>query len=244
MSLLSLLLAAAAALLVGLSKTGIPGVSLPAIVLMTGAYPDDARLSVGAILPLLLVADVFAVTWYHRHANWGRLLRLLPYVLVGMAPGTAVLLWFPGNRLRPVIGVLVLLMLSVELCRQRFDWQHMPHRWWFTAATGLLAGIATVVGNAAMPVMSIYLVGQNFNKRQFIGTASWFFLILNLSKVPIYATIKILTPSMLPLTAALAPITILGALLGVYVLSRIPQRFFNTLALTLAGLAAVRLIMV
>ena len=118
----------------------------------------------------------------------------------------------------------------------------MPHRWWFTAATGLLAGFATLVANAAMPVMSIYLISQDFDKRQFIGTAAWFFLILNAGKVLPYCAMGMLTPSMLPHAATLAPVVILGALLGVYVLARIPQRFFNTLALALAGIAAVRLV--
>lgn len=244
MSLPLLLLAAASALLVGLSKTGLPGVSILAVLLMTEAYPHDIRLAVGAILPLLLVGDVFAVMWFRRHADWGRLVRLLPYVLVGMLPGVAVLIWLESNQLRPVIGGLVLLMLLIELCRQWFGWEHVPHRWWFTAAIGFLAGFATLVANAAMPVMSIYLVSQNFDKRQFIGTAAWFFFILNVSKVPIYYTMGMLTPPMLPQAAALAPVVILGALLGVYILSRIPQRFFNTLALTLAGIAAVRLVLV
>jgi uncharacterized protein len=244
MTLVSILLASTSALLVGLSKTGLPGVSILAIVLMTEAYPNDAKFSVGAILPVLLAGDVFAVAWFRRDADWGRLVRLLPWVLAGMIPGVFVLLWFEGNQLRPIIGVLVLGMLAIEICRQRFGWEQMPHRWWFAAATGLLAGFTTFVANAAMPVMSIYLVSQDFDKRQFIGTAAWFFLILNVSKVPAYCAMHMLTWQMLPRAAALAPLTILGALFGVYVLSRIPQRFFDALALALAGVAAIRLIAV
>jgi uncharacterized protein len=238
------LLALASALLVGLSKTGLPGVSIPAILLMAEAYPDDARRSVAAILPIILVGDVFAVTWFHRHADWGRLLRLLPYVVAGMVPGVWVLWALPGNHLRPVIGVLVMVMLLLELCRQRFGWERVPHCWWFVAAAGLLAGLTTFVANAAMPIMSIYLVSQNFEKHEFIGTSAWFFFLLNLSKAPAYWAMGMFTPSMAPMTLALAPVTIAGALLGVYVLSRIPQRHFDALALTLAGAAAVRLMAV
>jgi uncharacterized protein len=244
MTFLSILLATASALLVGLSKTGLPGVSILAIVLMTNAYPHDAKYSVGAILPVLLAGDVFAVAWFRRHADWGRLVRLLPWVLVGMIPGVFVLYYYQGNQLRPIIGWLVLGMLAVELCRQRFGWEHMPHRWWFAAATGFLAGFTTFVANAAMPVMTIYLASQEFDKHKFIGTAAWFFLILNVSKVPPYCAMKMLSWDMLPLAAALTPLTILGALLGVYVLARIPQRYFDTLALLLAGIAALQLIAV
>ena len=94
MTLLSLLLASASAFLVGLSKTGLPGVSILGIVLMTEAYPNDALHSVAAILPILLAGDVFAVAWFRRHADWGRLVRLLPWVVAGMIPGVFVLLWF------------------------------------------------------------------------------------------------------------------------------------------------------
>jgi uncharacterized membrane protein YfcA len=229
--------------LAGLSKTGLPGVSIPAILLMTEAYPNDARISVGAILPVLLVGDVFAVAWYRRHADWGRLVRLMPYVLAGMLPGAAILMWLQGNQLRPVIGAMVLLMLAIELGRQWFGWDNMPHRWWFTAGTGFLAGLATLVANAAMPVMSIYLISQDFDKQKFIGTAAWFFFLLNVSKVPPYCAMGMLTWPMLLLAAALAPLVILGALLGVYVLARIPQQLFNNLALLLAGVAAIRLVL-
>lgn len=242
MTLVSILLAAASAVLVGLSKTGLPGVSILAILLMTEAYPDDARRSVAAILPVLLVGDVFAVAWFRRHADWRQLVRLLPWVLVGTLPGVFVLYWFEGNRLRPIIGWLVLGMLAVEVGRQWFGWERLPHRWWFSATSGFLAGFTTFVANAAMPVMSIYLVSQDFAKRQFIGTAAWFFLILNMSKMPAYGAMEMFDAAMFPRAAALAPLVIAGALLGIYILHRIPQRLFDILALALAGVAAARLI--
>ena len=175
--------------------------SIPAILLMTEAYPNDARQSVGAVLPLLLVGDVFAVAWYRQHAEWGRLVRLLPYVLLGCCPAWSCC-WHPrqsapaGHRLHGAGHV------ALELCRQWFDWEHVPHQWWFVATAGILAGFTTFVANAAMPVMTIYMVSQDLDKHQFIGTAAWFFLILNFSKVPPYCVMGMLTPSMLPLAAA------------------------------------------
>jgi len=232
------------AVLVGLSKTGVPGVSIPAVVLMTEAFPDNVKLSVGALLPVLLVGDLFAVAWYRHHAQWGRLVRLLPYVVLGMVPGWLLLRASEGNELRPVIGGLVLLLLGVEVCRRRFDWEHMPSRWWFTGIMGSLAGFSTLVANAAMPVMSIYLVSQGMHKQQFIGTAAWFFLILNLSKIPLYASAGMMTAGTLRFDLIAAPGALVGAVLGVYVLTRIPQRSFDALALGLAGIAAVRLVLV
>jgi hypothetical protein len=61
-------LAAVASFVVGLSKTGIPGLSIIFVPLFAFALP--ARISTGALLPLLILGDVVAVTWYRRHAVW------------------------------------------------------------------------------------------------------------------------------------------------------------------------------
>ncbi len=228
----------------GFAKTAVPGAAILAVTSMAMAFPlQDAKLSVGALLPVLLVGDVFAVAWYRRHARWDRLLRLLPYVAVGMVPGAIVLYLTTGGQLRPVLGVLVLFLLALEVCRRKFGWQRLAGQWWFVAAMGLLAGFGTTVGNAAGPVMSIYLISQGVLKEEFIGTAAWFFLIVNLTKLPIYAGLGgVITSATLYFDLWIAPLTVLGALLGVFVLRRIPQQLFDVLALALAGLAAVRLI--
>ncbi|MHC4181344.1 MAG: TSUP family transporter, partial [Planctomycetota bacterium] len=224
----SYLLGGTSALLVGFAKTAVPGAAILAVMLMAMAFPlQDAKLSVGALLPVLLLGDVFAVAWYRRHARWDRLLRLLPYVAVGMVPGAIVLQLSDGGQLRPVLGLLVLVLLVLEVCRRQFGWERLSGRWWFVALMGVLAGFFTTVGNAAGPVMSIYLISQGVLKEEFIGTAAWFFLIVNLSKLPIYAgPAGVITPATLHFDLFVAPLAALGALSGVYVLGRIPQRLF------------------
>ena len=232
------------ALLMGFAKTAVPGAAILAVMLMAVAFPpQDAKLSVGALLPVLLVGDVFAVAWYRRHARWDRLLRLLPYVAAGMVPGAIVLHLATGAQLRPLLGVLVLCLLALEVCRRKFGWERLSGRWWFVAVMGVLAGFGTTVGNAAGPVMSIYLVSQGVLKQEFVGTAAWFFLIVNLTKLPIYAGLGgMITPVTLHFDLLVAPLAALGAFFGVYVLSRIPQKLFDVLALALAGAAAVHLL--
>jgi hypothetical protein len=121
-SLIALLLGVSAAVLMGFSKTGLPGAATPAVALMAAAFPQNAAMSVGAMLPLLLVGDVFAVARRGRDAEWWRLWRLFPYVLLGMGPGYLVLWWLSGEQLRPVLGCLVLgLWLLQRISQQAFN---------------------------------------------------------------------------------------------------------------------------
>ena len=235
-------LAAFAALMVGFSKTGLPGAAIPAVALMAEAFREDTKLSVGAMLPILLVGDAFALSYYRRHAHWARLWELFPYVLAGMVPGYLVLWLTPGDALRILLGAIILALLGIQVSRQWFGWRPLPDRRWLVGTTGLLTGFGTTVGNAAGPVMSIFLVSQRLDKHEILGTAAWFFFLVNFSKIPLFVALGMITPQTLRLDAMLVPIVVFGALIGVLVVRRIPQRAFNFLVLVLAGLAALRLV--
>src|SRR4051812_16280811 len=79
------------AVLSGMAKTGVPGLGILAVPLLALAVDDNAYLSTGLLLPLLCVADCFAVAWYRRHASWPHIGRLLPWVVAGMIPGALTL---------------------------------------------------------------------------------------------------------------------------------------------------------
>ena len=72
---------------VGISKTGVPGIGILVVPLL--AYGFGGRLSAGVMLPMLIMGDLFAVAWYRRHAQWDKLVGLLPWVYGGVALGTA-----------------------------------------------------------------------------------------------------------------------------------------------------------
>jgi hypothetical protein len=159
-----------------------------------------------------------------------------------MVPGFLVLAWIDSGALRVFLGILVLLLLVLELCRRRIGWFQTPHRWWFTATMGVLAGFGTAVGNAAGPAMGIYLVSQRLDKHEFIGTAAWFFFLVNTSKIPVFIGLGMITAATIGFDLVLLPMVVVGAVVGVYLLPKIPQRAFNTIVLVLAGAAAVSMI--
>jgi hypothetical protein len=242
LSLGALLCGAGAAFLIGFSKTGIPGVGMPAITLMAEAFRDNTKLSVGAMVPLLILGDLFGVLFFRRHANWHRLLEVLPYIVVGMIPGYLVLQWMQSESLRTLIGILILILLAVHVGCQRLGWQAVLEHKWFAGLMGLLAGFGTVAGNAAGPAMSIYLLNKKVDKHEFVGTSAWLFLLVNSSKVPFQAMMGVITWQTLRLDLYVLPMLVAGVLLGVFVHKRIPQRAFDSLVLVLSALAALQMV--
>ena len=155
----------------------------------------DARHSAAWLLPLLCLADLFAIAAYRRHAHARRLFGLLPWVLGGIALG-AITLAAPERTLRLLVAAIVIVMIALRWLRGRagrrrrrggVDRQAPPRdRWWQAAGYGVSAGFATTVANAAGPVMNLYLLARRLPKHDFVATGAWFFFVVNLVKLPIY----------------------------------------------------------
>jgi uncharacterized membrane protein YfcA len=246
-------LAAACAFFVGMAKTGVPGLGILVVPLMVLAV-GDARLSAGWLLPLLCTADLFAVVYYRRHAQTRRLFSLAPWVLVGMGGG-ALALTAREAVLRPVVGVIVLAMIGLHLRRRRLATaeaakppgaQGSPaapvERLSHAATYGVVAGFATMVANAAGPVMNLYLLARRLPKQEFIATGAWFFLVINFSKLPVYRAHHLISARSLLFDLVLVPAVVTGALLGRRVFQRLPQRAFEVIVLALTTLAASLLV--
>ncbi len=226
------LLGLVCAFFVGVAKTGVPGLGILVVPLMVLAV-GDARLAAGALLPILCVADIFAVLYWRRHAAAGRLFALAPWVLAGMALG-AVALSLNERTLRWMVGVIVLAMLSVYLRRRlRGGESGVSHG----APYGVTAGFATTVANAAGPVMNLYLLSKRLPKEEFIATGAWFFFVINLSKIPIYTWHGLISRHSLTFDALLAPAVVLGAMTGRGVVDHIPQKLFEALVVALTALS-------
>lgn len=230
------------AFLIGLSKTGIPGVGTLAILVV--AYVIPAKASTGLILPMLIVGDIFAVRYYRRHAVWSSLVRLIPAAAAGVILGAWALSKVNDRQLRPIIGGVILVMLAVHAWRTRpgaAEWP-IPRGWWFPSLMGILAGITTMMANAAGPIMTIYLLAMRLPKEAFLGTGAWYFLLLNCYKVPFSAGQGLIHPASLRLNLVLLPLIVAGALCGVRLVRILPERTFTAAVQWLALLGALRLL--
>ena len=167
------------AFMIGVAKTGAPGVGTmiaPLMVLTVG----DARFATAWTLPVLSTADVFAVAYWRRHAEARQLFSLIPWVLVGIA-GAAAALSLHEAVIRNIIGAIIVGMLAIYLWR-RFS--PTPQVAGNPAFYGICTGFASTLANAAGPVMNIYLLSRKLPKEKFVATGAWFFFVVNLLKAP------------------------------------------------------------
>ncbi|WP_218221557.1 sulfite exporter TauE/SafE family protein [Nesterenkonia sp. Act20] len=227
------------ALVVGLSKTALPGGGTLAVVLFAMALP--ARESTAALLVLLLVGDLFAVWMYRRTVDWAILRRLIWPVLVGVAVGTVFLGLASDGAVRRVIGAILLGLLLLTLLRRRGR-SAKPGRI-AGYGYGWLGGFTTMVANAGGPVMSIYMLAMRLEVKTFLGTAAYFFFVVNLVKVPFQIGLGLLDLATLSIVGVLVPVVVIAAFIGRWVADRISQTLFERLVLVLTGVGAVNLLL-
>lgn len=235
------------ALSIGISKTGVAGLGVLAVAVFTLIFPPLQ--STGVVLPILIVGDIVAVTTYRRNAVWSHLIRLVPWTALGVIIGYFALGRLDALLVGKMIGVILLLITILQYWRMRSArgveqaGETVAHNIWLIALVGILAGFFTMVSNASGPIMIIYLLAMGLPKIEFMGTAAWFYFLLNISKLPFSFNLGLITPPSLTFDLFMAPFAVIGGLLGYQILKRINQRVFEQLALILTAIAAIRLIL-
>lgn len=228
------ILGAISAFSIGVAKTGVPGLGsfvAPLMVLAVG----DARFAAAWTLPILSTADVFAVLYWRKHADARKLFSLVPWVAVGMIAG-AFALALTEHVLRRIIGCVVVLMLIVYVARKRNPQAQVPGS---PSFYGIVAGFASTVANAAAPVMNMYFLSRKLSKEQFVATGAWFFLVINLAKIPIYSWHHLFSSTSLAFDLVMVPAVVGGAITGLWIVHRVPQRVFDVTIFLLTGISAV-----
>jgi uncharacterized membrane protein YfcA len=235
------ILASFTAVCVGIAKTGLPALGILPAPLFALVLP--ARVSTGALLPLLIVADAFAVIFWRRHGSWKHLVRLLPWTVAGIVAGYFAMGRIDDQQMRYVMGAIVVVMLGVHVYREYVLGKNaaIPTAWWFAAIAGFLAGATTMIANAAGPVTMIYLLSMRLPKNEFIGTSAWYFFILNWIKVPFSLSLGLVTLESLTFNAVLVPAVVAGAVAGLFLAKRIPERAFMIAVLVLTLASAVKM---
>jgi hypothetical protein len=222
------------AFMIGIAKTGAPGVGTmiaPLMVLTVG----DARLAAAWTLPVLSTADVFAVAYWRRQAEARQLFSLIPWVLAGIAGG-AIALSLNEQVIRRIIGVIIVAMVVVYLWRRFSPGPKVSGN---PAFYGVCTGFATTVANAAGPVMNLYLLSRNLPKEKFVATGAWFFFAVNLLKSPVYAWYHLYSRASLVFDLLMVPAVLAGALAGRWLIRHMKQSVFEVLVIALTAISCL-----
>ena len=233
-------LAGVAALVVGISKSGIGGLGILSVVLFAQIMP--AKQATGVVLPLLCFGDLVGATVYRKHAKWAHLWRLFPWTAAGVIIGWLALDRIDERQARLLIGGIVVTLVTMQLVRRKTAGHEAEHGAWFPPTIGVLAGFTTLVANAAGPLMVVYLLAMRLPKLDWVGTSAVYFLILNLFKVPFMVELGLINRTSFALNLWLAPIVLAGAYFGRKLVTKIDQRSFENLALGLSMLAGLKLL--
>lgn len=224
------------AFILGLAKAGLKGIDMLNVTIM--AFVFGGKASTGVVLPLLCVADIAAVKYYHRHAKWRHFWKLVPWMAVGILIGV-----YTGKDMDEVmfrklmaviIVITIVIIVGMEVQKNRAVSNHPL----FAAATGIAAGFTTMLGNLAGAFANVYFLAMRMPKNDFIGTAAWVFLVVNLFKLPFQIFYwKNITADSLKIDLVLLPALALGFFCGIKITALLKDSSYRKLVmlLTLAG---------
>ena len=203
---------------IGMAKTGLGGLGMVVVPVLANIF--GAKSSTGILLLLLIMADIFGVRYYHMHSDIKQLVKLIPSTIIGIITGV-----FAGNQISDehfqlLLGIVIISGVLITIIKVDIKENKI-----FSIIVGFLGGFITMIGNAAGPIMSIYFLSMGFNKNKFIGTAAWFFLFVNLFKVPFHIFIwNTIDLNILLFDLSLFPLILIGALIGVWIVKKIPEK--------------------
>lgn len=231
-----------AAFIIGLSKAGLKGIDMLSVTLMALVF--GGKTSTGIVLPLLCVADIAAVMYYHRHAQWKYFWKLLPWMAIGILIGV-----YTGKDLneavfRKIMALIIIITAIIMVIMELRKRDKIPTHKLFVAGTGLVSGFTTMLGNLAGAFSNIYFLAMRLPKNDFIGTAAWVFLVINLFKLPFQVWYwKNITTVSLQTDLLLLPALVLGFWAGLKIVARIKDDNYRKVVIVLTLIGAIFIFM-
>jgi len=227
-----------ASFIIGLSKAGLKGIDMMNVTIMAIVFGGKA--STGIVLPLLCAADVLAVIYYNRHAEWRHFWKLIPWMFVGILVGVYLGKDLDETIFRRIMAVIIVLTVAIVISLEFRKTAAVPENKLFAAGMGLVSGFTTMLGNLAGAFSNVYFLAMRMPKNNFIGTAAWVFLVVNFFKLPFQVLYwkNISEPTLLT-DLVLLPALIVGFWAGVKIVSRIRDDSYRKFVIVLTLIGAV-----
>ena len=230
-----------AAFFIGLSKAGLKGIDMMNVTIMAIVFGSKA--STGIVLPLLCIADIIAVSYYHRHAQWNHFWKLIPWMAIGILVGVYVGKDMNEAVFRKIMAVIIIVTVAIMIAMEMRKNPLIPTNKLFVANMGLAAGFTTMLGNLAGAFSNIYFLAMRMSKNDFIGTAAWIFLVINLFKLPFQVFLwKNITLESLYTDLLLLPAMLIGFWVGLRIVSKIKDDNYRKVVIVLTFLGAIVLL--
>ncbi len=236
----SLVLIFIGAFIIGLAKAGLKGIDMLNVTIMAIVFGGKA--STGVVLPLLCVADIGAVLYYNRHAQWKHFWKIIPWMAAGILIGVYTGKDIDETVFRKIMAVIIIITVVMMIVMEIRKKITVPSNSLFVSTTGLAAGFTTMLGNLAGAFANIYFLAMRLPKNDFIGTAAWVFLVINLFKLPFQVFVwKNINAASLQIDLLLLPALVLGFWAGIRIVHRIKDDHYRkvVIVLTLIGAAAI-----
>ncbi|MEW5870382.1 MAG: sulfite exporter TauE/SafE family protein [Chloroflexota bacterium] len=233
---------ALACFLTGVSKGGLGGM-LGALITPMLSLVMPPNLVVGLMLPVLMLADMFAVAAHWRRWEARLIWMLLLGAVVGVTLATRLITGLTVETLRRILGVLALLFVVYRLseARIRSSLRYAPRNW-HGALAGSIAGFVSTLAHAGGPPVSIYLLMQGLSPRAFVATAALFIAVLNWIKVPYYYYAGLFNFEQQVRLIWLAPLVPLGVWVGKRLVQQVNRVWFERVMIVLLSITGVLLL--
>jgi uncharacterized membrane protein YfcA len=239
---LFVIVAGLAAFLIGLSKGGLGGAAGALTTPLLALILPVAKV-VGLLLPILMLADIFAVALHWQRWNGRIVILLLPGAVIGITIGTYFITRSPAGLLRPALGITVLFFALYKILEKRIiRTTEYRERNWHGLVAGSISGFSSALAHTGGPPVRIYLLIQKVSPATFVATTALYFMIVNWIKVPYYLYAGLFDFELLRSFAWYLPLIPIGAWLGRRLAYRFDQQTFERIIILFLIINAVLLI--
>ncbi len=233
-------LAVLAAILVGMSKGGLPVVGMLGVpVLSLAISPVTAA---GLLLPVYVVSDWFGLYAYRREFDARVLKVLIPATTLGVGLGWATASIVPEWLVTGIIGLIGAAFALNAILQRNAEPPARPLNrgaGWFW---GSLTGFTSFVSHSGAPPYQVFVLPLRLPKMVFAGTSTILFAYVNAIKLVPYWFLGQLSAENLHVAAVLLVPSALAVFLGVRLVRIVPTQLFFKIVVWALLLISFRLI--
>jgi len=173
-----------------------------------------------------------------KNVAWRLVLLYAPAMILGVWLGLKLyagtdLVWF-----KPAIGLFIFSFLLWD----RFKPKHLEVPDWLYVPAGIGGGLLTITLGASGPYLSAFFLRKDLRKEQIIGTKAAIQMFGHFLKIPAFLSVGFDYRGRLGLILPLLACSIVGTMLGTWILDRWDEELFRKVFRVVLAILAARLV--